>query len=126
VGYAIGVLRKSGALDVSWQASGMKKDRPGVRLSCLCRPEERDGMVRLIFKCTSTLGIRETLCSRFVLRRSFETEETPWGPVRVKRAEGIRTLRSKPEFDDIAAIADRTGLSPAEIRKNISGGRDDA
>lgn len=126
VGYAIGVLRKSGALDVSWQPSGMKKDRPGIRLSCLCRPEDRDGMVRLIFKYTSTIGIRETLCSRFVLRRSFETEETPWGPVRVKRTEGFQTLRLKPEFDDIAAIADQTGHSPAEIRKTISGGRDDA
>lgn len=44
----------------------------------------------------------------------------------MKHTEGFQTLQSKPEFDDIAAIADQTGLSPAEIRKTISGGREDA
>jgi len=126
IGYAIGALRRAGALDVSWQAVGMKKDRPGVRLTCLCRPDRRDTLVRLIFQLTATLGIREALCARYILRRSFETEETPWGPVRLKRAEGWDTARTKPEYDDIAAIAEKTGLSPAEIRNQLSGGRDDA
>ena len=125
-GYAMGVLRKAGALDVSWQPSGMKKDRPGMRISCLCRPEDRDGMVKLIFKYTTTIGIRETLCTRFVLKRRMGTAETPWGPVRVKISEGFGIQRRKPEFDDIAAISDRAGVSPAEVRRTITEVKDDA
>lgn len=125
-GYAIETLRRAGALDVSWQAAGMKKDRPGMRITCLCRPGDRDEMVRLIFKYTSTIGVRETLCSRFVLRRRGGETVTPWGPVRVKISEGYGVRRSKPEFDDIAAIAEKTGKAPAEIRKSVTGGQDDA
>jgi uncharacterized protein (DUF111 family) len=121
MGYAIGALRSAGALDVSWQSQGMKKDRPGMRLCCLCRTQDRDEMVRLIFRYTTTIGIRETLCTRFVLRRQGGEADTPWGPVRTKISEGYGVRRCKPEFDDVAAIADRTGLSPEEIRKAVSG-----
>ena len=126
VGYAVGILRRSGALDVSWQAEGMKKDRPGIRISVLCRREDRDALVQLMFKYTSNIGIRETLCARFVLRRGAGSVETPWGAVRTKVSQGYGVRREKPEYDDIAAIAQENGITPQEIRKYISGGQTDA
>jgi uncharacterized protein (TIGR00299 family) protein len=126
VGYAIGVLRSAGALDVFWQSIGMKKDRPGVLLRVLCREADREKMVRLMFRHTTTIGIRETLCSRFVLRRRTGAVTTPWGSVRVKISEGCGVTRRKPEYDDLARLADENGLSIDEVRKFATGGREDA
>ena len=126
VGYAMETLKNAGALDVYWSAIGMKKCRPGVELSVLCRDEDRDRMVRLIFRHTTTIGIRETLCSRFVLKRRSGTANTPWGPVRVKTSEGYGVTRRKPEYDDMAEIADKNGLSLDDVRKFTTGGNDNA
>lgn len=126
VGYAMETLKNAGALDVYWSAVGMKKCRPGVELSVLCRDEDRDKMVRLIFRHTTTIGIRETLCSRFVLKRRSGTANTPWGPVRVKTSEGYGVIRRKPEYDDMAEIADKNGLSLDDVRKFANGGNDNA
>jgi uncharacterized protein (DUF111 family) len=108
VGYAIGVLRSAGALDVFWQSIGMKKDRPGVLLRVLCREADREKMVRLMFRHTTTIGIRETLCSRFVLKRRTGAVTTPWGSVRVKTSEGCGVTRRKPEYDDLANLRMKT------------------
>ena len=94
----------------------MKKNRPGIRLTCLCRPLQRDGMVRLMFRHTSTIGIRETVCRRYVLRRETGMVETPYGPVRIKTSAGYGVKRSKAEYDDLARIASENGLTLDEAR----------
>lgn len=117
VGFALEKLMAAGALDVSWQSVGMKKSRPGLLLRALCRESDRDRMLELIFRHTSTIGVRETLCRRYVLRRREEICETAYGPVRFKVSEGFGVRRVKPEADDLAALSEQTGLSLDELRR---------
>lgn len=105
VGFAIDALLSAGAPDAYYQPVGMKKNRPGLILSCLCRTEQRDEMLRLIFRHTSTIGVRETLCRRYVLKRREELRETPYGAVRVKISDGWGVERIKGEYDDLSRIA---------------------
>ena len=119
LGFAMDALLAAGALDVSFTAIGMKKNRPGVLLRCLCHPEQREEMLALLFRHTSSLGIREYVCNRYTLSRSFETRETPFGPVRIKRSEGYGTVREKPEFEDLKKIAEEQNLSLREVREKI-------
>lgn len=109
-------LFREGALDVCFTNIGMKKSRPGVMLTCMCRPEQREGMLRCIFRHTTSLGVREYVCNRYVMKRELRTEETAYGPVRIKRAEGYGTAREKPEFEDLKRIAEARGMSLREVR----------
>ena len=119
VGFALETLLAEGALDAFTTAIGMKKSRPGIMLTCLCRPEEGEKMARLLLRHTTTLGIRETRCKRYTLERSLEERETEYGPVRVKRSEGFGVSREKPEYEDLCRIARERGLSLEEVRKLI-------
>lgn len=105
LGFAMDELLKAGALDVYTIPIGMKKNRPGVLLSCMCRAEQREEMTRLLFFHTTTLGIRESVCDRYTLNRTVETVETEYGSVRVKKVSGWGVRREKAEYDDLAAIA---------------------
>lgn len=118
--FAMEELFRLGALDVYFTDIGMKKSRPGVMLSCMCREEKRDELLRCIFKHTTTLGVREYSCGRYSLTRSVETVQTRYGSVRVKSAEGFGVKRSKAEYDDLARLARENGLTLAEIRKELN------
>lgn len=117
VGYALEQLMKAGALDVSWQSVGMKKSRPGLLLTVVCLPEDREKMVTLLFRLTSTLGIRESLCRRYILRREKGHVETPYGRLSIKRAQGYGVERAKPEYEELKALAEAAGCSLDEARK---------
>ena len=121
VGFAMQVLLDAGAPEVWTEPVGMKKNRPGVILTCLCRKDQRDEMVRLIFRHTNTIGIRETRCRRYILRRENGTVETPYGTVRVKTSTGYGTEKRKAEYDDLARIAKEYGLTLDEVRKLTEG-----
>ena len=114
LGYAQEALLTLGALDVYTTAIGMKKNRPGIMLTCMCREEQREAMLRCLFRNTTTLGVRVYLCDRYTLRRSEYTVETACGPVRVKRAEGWGVSREKAEYEDLARIAREQGISLRE------------
>ncbi len=120
IGYAMEALLDAGALDVYTTTIGMKKNRPGIQLSCMCRVSQREEMIRLIFLHTTTLGIRESEFNRYVLQRSTETVETKYGPVRIKKAEGWGVSREKPEYDDLTKIAREQDISISEVRKLLS------
>ena len=107
VGAAFEVLLERGALDVYTTSIKMKKNRPAIILSCLCEEPVRDRLSRLMLEHTSTLGVRITACSRDILTRSFDTVSTEYGDIRVKRAHGFGTVKSKPEYDDVLAAARR-------------------
>ena len=119
IGFAMEALLDAGALDVFTTPIGMKKSRPGVMLTCLCKTGEGERMARLMFKHTTTLGVRETKCRRYTLERSMEKRETACGPVRLKRAEGWGVRREKAEYEDLAKIARERGMSLEEARKLI-------
>lgn len=119
IGFAVKMLFKAGARDVFTQSIGMKKNRPGVLLSVVCLPDDADLLASVMMKHTTTLGIRRQDMSRYTLDRSMETAETPYGPVRVKKAAGMGVERRKAEYDDLAAIAEAHGLSLFDLRTEI-------
>ena len=119
IGFAMEALLAGGALDVFTTPIGMKKSRPGVLLTVLCRPAEQEKMAKLLFANTTTLGVRVGLCSRFTLRRSEEVTQTPYGPVRRKISRGYGVCREKPEYDDLVKIAREQGKSLSEIREML-------
>ena len=105
IGFAMEQLLAAGALDVYTAAIGMKKNRPGTMLTVLCKEEQKDELVRLLFRHTTTLGIRENQFSRYTLERHIKTVQTPYGPVRKKVVSGYGVTRSKLEYEDLAKIA---------------------
>ena len=119
IGFAMERLLDAGALDVYWTSVGMKKNRPGILLTCMCRPLDREKMVELLFRHTTTLGVRESAFRRYTLSRESKTIQTPDGDIRVKVSTGYGVVREKPEFDDLAKIARETGKSLSELQKNI-------
>ena len=119
VGFACETLRDAGAPEVYTVSVQMKKDRPGTLLTVICRPEQRDAMVRAMLRHTSTIGVRETALKRYVLTRRTETTDTPYGPVRRKVSEGYGVRREKWEYDDLARIAREKGFSLEDVLASI-------
>jgi pyridinium-3,5-bisthiocarboxylic acid mononucleotide nickel chelatase len=108
MGYLYERLYAAGALEVFTQPIAMKKSRPGLLITVLCRPADESGCTDLLFSETPTLGIRRQVQQRWVLPRRIETLETPYGSVAVKLAYHPRTqavLNIHPEYEDCAAIA---------------------
>ena len=114
LGYAFEKLLTAGARDVFSTPITMKKNRPGILLSVLCSPSDKDSLIRAIFKYTTTIGIREKLLRRYVLDRSEDIELAEGVYVRRKEVSGYGVSRSKYEFDDLRKIADAKGISLRE------------
>ena len=108
--FACAQLLEEGALDVYTIPGTMKKGRPGWVLTVLCAPGREEGLARAILAHTSTNGLRLRRCEKYFLSPQAETVDTPWGPVRIKRAEGRGVSHVKPEFDDVSALAKAHGL----------------
>lgn len=119
IGFAEEALFEAGALEVYTIPVGMKKSRPGILLTCMCRREDEEKMVELLFRHTTTLGVREHISRRFTLKRREETVETAYGPVRKKISQGHGVTRAKLEYEDLATIAKKAGRPLEEIRKEI-------
>ena len=119
LGFAMEAILAVGALEVYTVAAGMKKSRPGTLLSVLCHEAEKEKLVRVIFQNTTTIGVREHACSRYTLKRSFETVQTPYGEVQKKISSGYGVTREKYEYEDLARIARVQGMSLEEVRKSI-------
>lgn len=98
-------LLEEGALDVYTLPGCMKKGRPGWQLVALCDSAHKDPLIHQVFALTSTTGLRVRTCEKHVLDYTITTRETPYGPVRVKKAQGYGVRRSKPEYEDMARIA---------------------
>jgi len=112
LGYAMERLLARGALDVTLTPLLMKKNRPGTLLRVLARPEEREELIAVLFRETSTLGLRMYQAERRVQSRSFVEVETPHGKVRVKvSADGSYA----PEYEDCRKLALATGVPLKQI-----------
>jgi len=106
IGALAGKLMDQGALDVFTTPIQMKKQRPGILLTVLCRPESRDTLVDLIFTESTTFGIREYLTQRTTLERRLVEVETPYGCIRVKVGSWKgRDITRSPEHDDCVRCA---------------------
>ena len=119
IGFAMEQLFAAGAHDVYTQPIGMKKNRPGILLSVICRTEDADSMAGVMMKHTTTLGIRRQDMNRYVLQRNTEVVDTAYGEVRIKHASGLGTEREKPEYEDIATLARKHNESLRVIRDAV-------
>ena len=105
-GYVMDRLLEEGALDVFGMPVQMKKNRPGMVLTVLCKPEDASRLTELIFKETTTLGVRQREEKRQVLARKWVTVATRWGDVRLKLASMNGTVTNyAPEYEDCRRIA---------------------
>lgn len=118
-GYLMDKLLKSGALDVYFTPIYMKKDRPAVKVSVICNTSDSEKMQDIIFKETTTFGVRKINVERSILPRKFEIVDTCYGKVSVKLSADTKYQRIKPEYEDCIKIAKATGVSLNEIYHEV-------
>ncbi|MEZ6123297.1 MAG: nickel pincer cofactor biosynthesis protein LarC [Planctomycetaceae bacterium] len=116
LGYTRQKLSAAGALDVFTTAIQMKKDRPAVMLSVLCRPDLADRLQDILFAETGTLGIRRSNVQRSVQFRDHISVSTVWGEISGKRSWRTGSVPGfAPEFEDCAAAAAKHGVSLRDV-----------
>ena len=113
--YACARLLEAGALDVYTTPGVMKKGRPGHVLTVLCDPAMEEQMARAVLRETATNGLRARRWGKYFLTPGRETADTPFGPIRIKTAQGWDISHRKPEYDDVAAAARRAGVPFARV-----------
>jgi len=110
IGAVTGQLLEAGALDVFLTPIQMKKNRPGVQLTALCEEAAVARVAELIFRQTTSFGLRMDRVDRLKLARAFETVQTAYGPVTVKIGSlAGETVQVSPEFESCKALSEQTG-----------------
>jgi pyridinium-3,5-bisthiocarboxylic acid mononucleotide nickel chelatase len=122
IGFLYDALFDVGALDVFTQAIGMKKSRPGILLTVICNLENCDRIQDILFRETTTLGIRTSIQERTTLKREIQKIETEFGTVNVKIAwqgeENNKTITNiQPEYEDCAKLARKHNIPWREIQR---------
>jgi uncharacterized protein (DUF111 family) len=116
-GVVMDKLLAAGALDVFYTPIQMKKNRPGTLLSVIAAPAARETLTAIVFRETTTIGVRYREMTRECLDRETETVTTPFGQIRFKVARrNGEILNASPEFDDCVRLAEASGLSVKEIQ----------
>ena len=111
LGYTIEQLMNAGALDAGCFHVGMKKNRPGYMLQAICREDMRESLENLIFKETTSIGLRRYQESRRVLEREFVDADTPWGTAKVKVCSHHGERYYYPEYSSVKEISKKAGIS---------------
>jgi uncharacterized protein (TIGR00299 family) protein len=113
-------LLEAGALDAAIAPIVMKKSRPAHRLTVLAAPGQEAMLAELLFRETTTLGLRFHHSERVVLQRQSVEVETPWGAVRVKVGLlGGEPVNAEPEFEDLKRIADERGIPLKDLHSLV-------
>ncbi|HML38791.1 MAG TPA: nickel pincer cofactor biosynthesis protein LarC [Bacillota bacterium] len=120
LGYAMSGLMDAGALDAYFTPIQMKKNRPAVMLSVLARPGDAERLSEIVFRETSTIGIRVQELDRITLKREIRTVQTELGEVRVKSVSVRGLERVQPEYEDCAKIAKEKSLSLNEVYEAVN------
>ncbi|HMB69292.1 MAG TPA: nickel pincer cofactor biosynthesis protein LarC [bacterium] len=110
----------AGAVDAFLTSVLMKKGRPGQLLTVLAPPDRAADVARVLFRETTTFGVRRHVGDRWILSRESRDLASPWGPVRVKVGQlGDGTVRVTPEYESCRAIADRTGMPLLAVYREL-------
>ncbi len=112
-------LFAAGALDVWLTPITMKKGRPAITLSAIAAPPDEHAVARAVLTETTTIGVRVRTERRHVLPRTLATVETPFGPVRVKRAGTNGETRARAEYDDVLRIARERNMPLPEVARVV-------
>ncbi|MFW6278656.1 MAG: nickel insertion protein [Bacillota bacterium] len=118
--FLFGELFAAGALDVFLTNIIMKKNRPGIKLNVLAKNEDLEVLENIIFRETTTLGIRKYQVARKALKRKFFDIQTEWGPVKIKAAYKDGELVSyNPEYEDCKTIAEKFELPLKKVYTKV-------
>ncbi len=123
LGYAMERLLEEGVMDVFFTPIQMKKGRPAVMLSFLCRSEQLDQLAQLLLVETSAIGLRYYRADRVVLQRRVVEQQTEFGQVRFKQVidAGGNVLRASPEYEDCRRIAREKNIPCREVMERLHG-----
>lgn len=119
IGFLYEILLENKALEVFTSSIMMKKNRPGVLLTVLVREADKEEIINLIFKHTSTIGIKEFELKRHKLERTEEVVSSELGDVRKKVSSGFGVRREKLEFEDLKKLAKENNLSLREVKNRV-------
>jgi uncharacterized protein (TIGR00299 family) protein len=121
LGYAMERLFEQGALDVYFTPIQMKKNRPGVIMSFLCRPPQLQKLSRLLLQETSAIGLRYFTANRIILERCTVERRTEFGMIRFKQVidDSGKMYRDSPEYEDCRRVARETGIPCREIFERL-------
>lgn len=120
LGYVMDLLFEEGANDVFYTPIYMKKNRPGTMLQLLCAREKADVMKDILFRETTTLGIRYYPLTVHRLERVFEKVQTEWGPVTVKKGlYNGEVVQWAPEYEDCKQIANSIGIPLKQVYDRV-------
>ncbi|MGB9081438.1 MAG: nickel pincer cofactor biosynthesis protein LarC [Desulfuromonadaceae bacterium] len=122
LGYAMERLFEGGALDVFFTPIQMKKGRPGVKVSFLCRSQQLELLAQLLLTETSAIGLRHYRADRIILQRRIVEQQTEFGTVRFKQVidNSGRLLRTSPEYEDCRRIARDREIPCREVMERLS------
>jgi len=112
-------LFQKGALDVTMTPIIMKKSRPGILLSVLARPEREREIIDVIFRESTSIGVRTYQVEKRMAKREIQEIESPWGKVRVKVSRYQEMVQITPEYEDCKRIAQREGIPLKAVIREI-------
>lgn len=115
LGHVMELLMSHGAKDVHYIPVMMKKNRPAYLLNVLCDEEKRKELETIIFKETTTIGIRRTYMERTVLQRTFEIISTPLGDAVFKVVNIDGEKRAYPEYESAKLLSEKYNLSIIDV-----------
>ncbi|MGC9063361.1 MAG: nickel pincer cofactor biosynthesis protein LarC, partial [bacterium] len=118
-GYIMDRLFSAGALDVFFTPIYMKKSRPAVKLTVISPKDAINSIVDIIFRETTSIGVRMYEVEKVMLPREIIEVDTPWGIAKVKVSYIDDTPKITPEYDDCKVIAEKTGLPVQDIMKEV-------
>ena len=119
IGFAVEQLLLSPALDVFTTPIMMKKQRPSTMLTVLCKVDDINDVRDLIFKHTTSLGIRYHRCERYILKRSTGNIDWEGHTIAFKESSGFGVVRHKYEYDSLAAIAKHNDMSLLDLKRQL-------
>lgn len=119
LGPMIDLLMEKGALDAYFTPIQMKKNRPAIELTVLMAPQDLDRLTALIFKMTTTIGVRFQFLDRFVMARSFRRVVTKYGVIKVKTAKFHGIEKTSPEFEDCLKAARKYQVSLQDVYQAV-------
>ncbi len=119
IGFAQEMIWECGALDVYVTPIQMKKNRPGVQLSCICREEDKEACIDAFLRYTTTLGVRYEKMERRTLSRTFSNMQTEQGGIRIKKSFSRDITKVKAEYEDLCRIAREKKISLKEAERTL-------
>ncbi len=121
MGFTMEKLFENGALDVFYTPIYMKKNRPAVKMTVLAAKESEEKLLDIIFKETSTIGVRKNMMTRYCMDRETIKVDTQYGEVRVKISSMGNTKKFAPEYEDCREIANKCGIPLANVYDIVKG-----